>query len=116
MRDATTNDSREDASPPSDAAAFASESSATAHKDRGNALFRAGDYAAAEAAYSAAVAADPRAAAFYANRAAARLKLGAHDAALRAEQRASHRAVRRRLHRRSGDAHRALLVVRGGVR
>ena len=83
VRDATTNDSREDASPPSDAAAFASESSATAHKDRGNALFRAGDYAAAEAAYSAAVAADPRAAAFYANRAAARLKLGAHDAALR---------------------------------
>jgi tetratricopeptide (TPR) repeat protein len=59
-----------------------SVSAASAHKDRGNALFRVGDFAGAEAAYSAAVAADPSAAAFYANRAAARLKLGAHDDAL----------------------------------
>lgn len=58
-------------------------SAAAAHKDRGNALFRVGDFAGAEAAYSAAVAADPSAAAFYANRAAARLKLGAHEDALR---------------------------------
>ena len=58
-------------------------SAAVAHKDRGNALFRVGDFAGAEAAYSAAVAADPSAAAFYANRAAARLKLGAHEDALR---------------------------------
>ena len=62
----------------------AASASASAHKDRGNALFRAGDYAGAESAYSAAIAADPtNAAAFYANRAAAHLKLGAHDAALR---------------------------------
>ena len=59
-----------------------SVSAASAHKDRGNALFRVGDFAGAEAAYSAAVAADPSAAAFYANRAAARLKLGAHEDAL----------------------------------
>ena len=59
-----------------------SVSAASAHKDRGNALFRVGDFAGAEVAYSAAVAADPSAAAFYANRAAARLKLGAHDDAL----------------------------------
>ena len=59
-----------------------SVSAASAHKDRGNALFRVGDFAGAEVAYSAAVAADPSAAAFYANRAAARLKLGAHEDAL----------------------------------
>jgi tetratricopeptide (TPR) repeat protein len=59
-----------------------SVSAASAHKDRGNALFRVGDFAGAEAAYSAAVAADSSAAAFYANRAAARLKLGAHEDAL----------------------------------
>ncbi len=59
-----------------------SVSAASAHKDRGNALFRVGDFAGAEAAYSAAVAADSSAAAFYANRAAARLKLGAHENAL----------------------------------
>ena len=72
-------------SPEAPSAASASASaSASAHKDRGNALFRAGDYAGAESAYSAAIAADPtNASAFYANRAAAHLKLGAHDAALR---------------------------------
>ena len=56
--------------------------SAEAAKDRGNALFKSGDFKSAEVAYTEAIALDPSSAAYHANRAAARLKLHDHANAL----------------------------------
>ena len=56
--------------------------SAEAAKDRGNALFKSGDFKSAELAYTEAIALDPSSAAYHANRAAARLKLHDHANAL----------------------------------
>ena len=55
---------------------------AEAAKDRGNALFKSGDFKSAELAYTEAIALDPSSTAYHANRAAARLKLHDHANAL----------------------------------
>ncbi|KAH9966152.1 hypothetical protein BJV74DRAFT_289932 [Russula compacta] len=61
----------------------ASSSQATTSKERGNAAFKAGDYAAAVGHYTAAILADPSDATFFLNRAAAYLKLSKNQDAER---------------------------------
>ena len=69
------------ASASTSAPASVSEAAESA-KARGNDLFRAGDFAGADAAYGEAIALAPDSAAYLANRAAARLKLGDASGAL----------------------------------